>query len=572
MALQMFGARFRQWFVTTEACRKRDFVVPWPQKPQQPKEVQQYMKAAWAAGKISLLDVLRKTARTHHLKLRAKNAPGLPLGEFAARYDAMRCKVRRLWPQRCSRASMTSSTDTGSCCAYRFKRPRTSLFLSRNSWLWCPTSTRTSPWPSCASTLWLGAHGLPLGACRLSCGWRQTPNLLCVPSRPWSRPVGTLCRSTWTARPTQPQKPRSARKSRPPGVLQGMKQPATSGSRGESKTASMEALIGPLPSNAAETEDAADTLVCCRRRVRTARSSPAQKVPGTGKTIVALACLTRMLELGGSVLFASHQPPIQSDASQASCRGGRRQLPRRLRPGRGSGIRGRQPGAVQPHHHRRTRCPICSSRTSSTFAGCGTRPMMPPPYSLQATMQMGGFGERRAWHSPMWKRMVYRIKLHDVYRCKNPEFNQVLMELRPKASTLKWLQKRKAWAPPQEPTVAGVRTLLKAHPDTVILTCIRHGAHTMNELALRALYPSGSPLVLLPADVDSNPDNYSGGQPPENMSALEPLRPPSTRACGWSSPGTFAKTSIMSMGWMAVWRLSTQARKAWRCSLSPAFG
>ena len=53
MALQMFGARFRQWFVTTEARGKRDFVVPWPEKPTMPKEVELYMKAEWACNKIS---------------------------------------------------------------------------------------------------------------------------------------------------------------------------------------------------------------------------------------------------------------------------------------------------------------------------------------------------------------------------------------------------------------------------------------------------------------------------------------------------------------------------------------
>ena len=60
MTLQKFGARFRQWFVTTEGRGKRDFIVPWPEKPEQPREVEQYVAARWAAGRISLLDFLRK--------------------------------------------------------------------------------------------------------------------------------------------------------------------------------------------------------------------------------------------------------------------------------------------------------------------------------------------------------------------------------------------------------------------------------------------------------------------------------------------------------------------------------
>ncbi|CAE7203417.1 pif1, partial [Symbiodinium pilosum] len=83
-----------------------------------------------------------------------------------------------------------------------------------------------------------------------------------------------------------------------------------------------------------------------------------------------------------------------------------------------------------------------------------------------------------------------------------------------------------AGAPPREPTVDGIRRLLKSHPDTVVLTCTRQGAHAMNELAMQALFPSGRPLVVLPADVDSNPDNYEDGQLLEDASALQSLQLP----------------------------------------------
>lgn len=61
MTLQMFGARFRQWLITTEGRGKRDFIVLWPEKNPMPAEVQQYMEADWACNRISLLDFLRKT-------------------------------------------------------------------------------------------------------------------------------------------------------------------------------------------------------------------------------------------------------------------------------------------------------------------------------------------------------------------------------------------------------------------------------------------------------------------------------------------------------------------------------
>ena len=64
MCLQLFGASMRQWFVTTNSRGKRDFVVPWPKKDPLPKEIDLYQKAEWAAGKIPLLDFLRKTNKS----------------------------------------------------------------------------------------------------------------------------------------------------------------------------------------------------------------------------------------------------------------------------------------------------------------------------------------------------------------------------------------------------------------------------------------------------------------------------------------------------------------------------
>ena len=43
---------------------------------------------------------------------------------------------------------------------------------------------------------------------------------------------------------------------------------------------------------------------------------------------------------------------------------------------------------------------------------------------------------------------------------------------------------------------------------------------------MQALFPSGRPLVVLPADVDSNPDNYEDGQLLEDASALQSLQLP----------------------------------------------
>ena len=47
-------------------------------------------------------------------------------------------------------------------------------------------------------------------------------------------------------------------------------------------------------------------------------------------------------------------------------------------------------------------------------------------------------------------------------------------------------------------------------PQTVILTCTRRGAHTINALALEALFPKYAPLVTVDADIESNPENWEG--------------------------------------------------------------
>ena len=60
MILQLFGARFRQWYATSEHGGKRYFQEPWPSKKPKPVEVVQHEEAEWARG-MPLLDFLRKS-------------------------------------------------------------------------------------------------------------------------------------------------------------------------------------------------------------------------------------------------------------------------------------------------------------------------------------------------------------------------------------------------------------------------------------------------------------------------------------------------------------------------------
>lgn len=44
--------------------------------------------------------------------------------------------------------------------------------------------------------------------------------------------------------------------------------------------------------------------------------------------------------------------------------------------------------------------------------------------------QAAGFGDLRAWHVPEWKKVVHCTQLHELYRCKDPEFRKLLNVLR----------------------------------------------------------------------------------------------------------------------------------------------
>ena len=236
--------------------------------------------------------------------------------------------------------------------------------------------------------------------------------------------------------------------------------------------------------------------------------------PGTGKTTVALACLHRVLRKGGKVLFVY---PTNRQASRM-----RAKLPKEVDVNTyhaGFGL-DEEPGAVAVSLSHYTLIIVDEISQMQGLHFDHVRKLWEQadniPVILMAgdEMQIAGYGDQRAWQHPSWKRTTFRVKLRQVYRCKDREFNKVLQELRtnrPKKKTLKWLQKHKAWTPPGKPTAEGIRKLFKAHPQTVVLACRRKGAFDVNKLALEALFPKYKPLVTVDADVESNPANWTRG-------------------------------------------------------------
>ena len=91
MVLQLFGAKFRQWHLSTVSGGKRDLVAPYPDQDPKTREVELYEKTEWACGRISLLDYLRKTTAEgkicHWLKKKHQQSESeATLEEFAANY------------------------------------------------------------------------------------------------------------------------------------------------------------------------------------------------------------------------------------------------------------------------------------------------------------------------------------------------------------------------------------------------------------------------------------------------------------------------------------------------------
>ena len=130
--------------------------------------------------------------------------------------------------------------------------------------------------------------------------------------------------------------------------------------------------------------------------------------------------------------------------------------------------------------------------------------------------QMPGFGDARPWHTRQW-RDVHCTSLHEVYRCKDPDFRRQLNCLRTAKPTVTkrhgsvcisdLCRGRKAWKG-HAPNKQDIANILRNHPNTTFMTITRAAATLINDLAVKALYGKAKPLIVLPGDVESNPKNY----------------------------------------------------------------
>ena len=245
--------------------------------------------------------------------------------------------------------------------------------------------------------------------------------------------------------------------------------------------------------------------------------------PGSGKSTVAHACVERTLELDGRVLFALPKAQLAS----------------RMRERYGDRVDIDTCHAAFAFHEEVNNLPtlahyslVVVDEISQLDAWQYERIVQLWNAADRATVivlvgdkwQMPGFGDRRPWHSGWWNPMTFRVTLHEAFRCKDPAFWKLLTQLRtarPDKKNLKFLASKKPWTGGGPPSPDDVRRLLKSRPDTTVLTVSRRGAQVVNNAALEGLFPRYPPKVWIDADVESNPDNYEGGE----RKALEALVP-----------------------------------------------
>ena len=529
MCLQLFGASMRQWFVTTNSRGKRDFVVPWPQKDTLPQEIDLYQKAEWAAGKIPLLDFLRKTNKSgkvihwlkrQHGKVLSEDEP-MTVEDYAAAYKMQGESVLA--------ADMLSRLND--------------LFYGQWLVLHVPFENITDFYEPIKEQLKL----VP----------KEHHNFaMCLLSK---HPVAT---KVWQDEDA---------------IRQELKQEALTKSFTETIMAMYTAhaalvdkyLTGEANAVEEETRRAErravnesehdegvydfnkEQLRCKVRvdeavdRAESARNATEEEAddirqdafdngkvfvctggPGTGKTTVAMSSVNRALAKDLPVLFAY---PTNRQASRMRAKLGRDVHVDTCHAAFGID---EELGAALPSLVQYALIVVDEFSQLQMYQFehivklWRMADQLPALLFLGDEFQIAGFGDERPWHSPLWRQGVFKTKLHKVYRCKDPDFNEVLQELRtsrPCKETLKWLQGHKAWAPPGEITIDGVRKLLKSHPETTVLTCTRRGMAMINDLALKALFPNFPPLVVLPGDIEANPENYEDGKLFADEWKLQPL-------------------------------------------------
>ena len=525
MVLQLFGGRFRQWHISTLGGGKRDFNVPWPDKTPLPREIARYEAATWAAGRISLLDFLRKSNEagdiSQWLKKKHKDeaAEGMPLEDFAANFpmqgeavvaaETLSRLSDRFWGQWLVLHIPFTCIDEFICEEALAKVPPEHRYLCMA--LCCPHPRAQALWED------EGQIRTELKAEAHTADHAETiVNML--------RANTGLIRDYLNGKLTL-SSPSPAAGVAPAGHVAPGRPPKWDSAQLRFQKVLDKHLDRALALQAATEEHVADDIR--QAMLEDSKICVCLGPPGSGKTTLVHAAVERTLAAGGQVLFAC---PTAQLASRMRERYGDRLV-------------------VDTCHaafHLNEDILVNASALDlyalvvvdevSQIEGAHFERIVklwefvgkaPAVAVLGDKWQMPGMGETRAWETPLWKSKTHRTELHQMYRCRDPAFAEVLKCLRtgkPNAGMLRQLKRKLTWKA-GKPTAAAMQKLLHAHPGTTILTCTRQGAAEVNQCALEALFPSFPPMTVLEGDLETNPVNYQDGtlKPPE---ALVPLPVP----------------------------------------------
>ncbi|CAJ1389860.1 unnamed protein product [Effrenium voratum] len=126
--------------------------------------------------------------------------------------------------------------------------------------------------------------------------------------------------------------------------------------------------------------------------------------------------------------------------------------------------------------------------------------------------QLPGVEPTTALDSPQWHHVqVQKRHLHEMIRCKCPILRKKLELLR-----------TAGYVTNEIPTLDDVTHILAETPETTFLTVSRGASARLNGLATQALFGDSAPLAVVPADPESNVDNYVRGK----LVAETPLETP----------------------------------------------
>ena len=149
--------------------------------------------------------------------------------------------------------------------------------------------------------------------------------------------------------------------------------------------------------------------------------------------------------------------------------------------------------------------------------------------------QLPGVDPTSALDSWMWHNiMVKKRELHTMRRCKCEKLRKTLEILRTgkpsKAQLREILRGHKApslgragYIMNPVPTAPDVANILEETPETLFLTISHQACGLLNGFALEALFAEAVPLAVVPADPESNVENYEHGKKLQDVPAEVPI-------------------------------------------------